>query len=197
MGTHSPTTHSPTPLILASASPRRKLLLKQFKIPFKIVHSRLFEPPPGILDPISYTRKLALAKAQGVAQKVGEGWVLGADTVVVHQGQILGKPVDFADACRMLSRLQGTTHKVVTAIALVNAATSKSKVAHSVSWVTMRRLELREIAQVATKNMDKAGGYAVQEKKDPVIEKIKGSYTNVVGLPVEVLKKLLKSLPKF
>ena len=185
-----------TPLILASSSPRRKLLLKELKISFKAVPSRMLEPPPGLLDPISYARKLALAKAQLVAQKIGEGWVLGADTVVVHQGQILGKPADFADACRMLSRLQGTTHKVVTGLALVNAATSKAKMAHAVSWVTMRPMELREIARIATKNMDKAGGYAVQEKKDPVIKKVVGSYSNVVGLPVETLKKLLKSLPK-
>jgi len=196
MGTHSPATHSPIPLILASSSPRRKLLLKQLKIPFTVIPSRMLEPPPGIFDAVSYARKLALAKAQVVAQKVSEGWVLGADTVVVHQGQILGKPEDFADACRMLSRLQGTTHKVVTALALVNAATSKSKVAHAISTVTMRPLELREIARMATKNMDKAGGYAVQEKKDPVVAKIKGSYSNVVGLPLEVVKKLLISPPK-
>ena len=129
-----------------------------------------------------------------MAQKAGEGWVLGADTVVVHKGQILGKPADFSEACRMLSRLQGTTHKVVTGLALVNAATSKVKMAHAVSSVTMRPLELREIARIATKNMDKAGGYAVQEKKDPVIKKVVGSYSNVVGLPVELVKKLLKDI---
>ena len=185
-----------TPLILASASPRRKLLLKQLKVPFTVIPSRMFEPPPGILDPISYARRMALAKARVVAKQSAGAWVLGADTVVVYKGEILGKPADPADGIRMLSRLQGTTHKVVTAVALVNAATGKEKVAHAVSTVTMKPLSLKEIARIAPKHLDKAGCYAAQEKKDPVIKKVVGSYTNVVGLPMELVKKLLKSLPK-
>ena len=184
------------PLILASESPRRKLLLKQLKIQFKVIPSRLLEPPPGLLDPIAYTRKLALAKAQVVARQFPENWVLGADTVVVHQGKILGKPADFSDACRMLSRLQGTTHRVVTGVALVHAAAGKTKVTHAVSRVTMRPLTLKEISRLAAKHLDKAGSYAVQERKDPVVKKIIGSTTNVVGLPMERVKQLLKSLPK-
>ena len=180
-------------MILASASPRRKELLKQLKVSFKVVPSGLAEPPPGMLDPATYTKKLALAKAQLVAKRVAEGWVLGADTVVVHKGEILGKPVDFADACRILSRLQGTTHKVVTGIALVNGSTGKAKTAHAVSFVTMRRLTMEEIARTARKHQDKAGSYAVQEKKDPIILKVKGSFSNVVGLPLETVKKLLKA----
>lgn len=184
-----------TPFILASASPRRKGLLKALKIPFSVVPSRLLEPPPGFMDPVSYARKLALAKARIAAKQVGEGWVLGADTVVVHQGEILGKPADMADGIRMLSRLQGTTHKVITGVALVNAATGKESQAHAVSTVTMKPLSLKEIARIAPKHLDKAGCYAAQEKKDPVIKKVVGSYSNVVGLPLEVVKKLLKSLP--
>ncbi len=180
------------PLILASISPRRKELLRNAKFPFKVMPSGLAEPPPGMLDPATYTRKLALAKAELVAKRLTKGIVVGADTVVVHRGQILGKPTDFADACRILSRLQGTTHRVVTAIALVDAASGKKKVAHTASAVTMRRLGLAEIARYARKHPDKAGAYAVQGKKDPVILKIKGSYTNVVGLPMELLKKLLR-----
>ncbi len=180
------------PLILASESPRRRQLLKELKIPFQVIPSGLAEPPPGWLDPATYSKKLALAKARLVAKKFPENWVLGADTVVVHRGQILGKPADFADACRILSRLQGTTHRVVTGVALVNAAAGKSKVAHAVSQVTMRRLTMEEIARYARKHQDKAGSYAVQEKKDPIVTKIKGSFTNVVGLPLELLKKLLK-----
>ena len=182
------------PLILASASPRRKELMKGLKIPFRVIPSGLAEPPPGWLDPATYTKKLALAKAQGVAKRVPESWVLGADTVVVHRGQILGKPIDFADACRILSRLQGSTHRVVTGVALMNAATGKAKTAHAVSEVTMRRMEPAEIGRYARKHLDKAGAYAVQEKKDPVVAQIKGSYTNVVGLPMELVKKLLRGL---
>ena len=183
----------PVKLILASASPRRKFLLKQLKIPFTVLPSRLFEPPPGTLDPAIYARKLALAKARVVAKQAGTGLVLGADTIVVIKGEILGKPADPADGIRMLSRLQGTTHKVITGVALVDAATGKEIQAHAVSSVTMKPLSLKEIARIAPKHLDKAGGYAAQEKKDPVIKKVKGSYTNVVGLPMELVKKLLKS----
>ena len=157
------------------------------------------EPPPGLMEPVPYARKLALAKARLVAGKVGAGLVLGADTVVGHQGEILGKPADFAEGCRMLAKLQGTTHTVITAVALVEAATSaegkttREKVAHTASRVTMRRLALIEIARYARKHLDKAGCYAVQERKDPVVIKIRGSYTNVVGLPKELVQKLLKN----
>ena len=178
-------------MILASSSPRRKELLRKFKIPFKVIPSRLAEPPPGPLSPIQYTRKLALAKAQIVAKQVGKGMVLGADTVVAHQGEIFGKPADFSECCRLLSRLAGTTHKVVTGVALVDAATGRAKVAHAVSFVTLRRLTPEEIARTALRHLDKAGCYAIQEKKDPLVSKIKGSYTNVVGLPMELVKKLL------
>ncbi len=145
------------------------------------------------MEPVPYARKLALAKARVVASKVGQGRVLGADTVVIHQGKIIGKPDDFADACRILSQLQGTRHRVITGVALVDAATRKEKVVHAVSTVTMRRLGVAEIARYAKKHLDKAGAYAVQEKKDPVVSKVKGSYTNVVGLPLELVKKLLKT----
>ena len=184
-------------LILASASPRRASLLKQLKIPFTVIPSRMFEPPPGFMDPVIYARKLALAKARVVSKQAGEAWVLGADTVVVHQGEILGKPADLGSGIRMLSRLQGTTHKVVTAVALVNAAAGKERVIHAASTVTMKPLSLKEIARIAPKHLDKAGCYAAQEKKDPVIKKVVGSYSNVVGLPMDLVKKLLKSLPKF
>ncbi len=183
-------------LVLASASPRRKLLLKTLKIPFTVIPSRMFEPPPGFMDAVSYARKLALAKARVVAkQAAGDEWVLGADTVVVHKGEILGKPADMADGIRMLSRLQGTTHRVITGVALVNAA-GKEKVTHAASTVTMKRLDLKTIVRLVPKNLDKAGAYAAQEKKDPVIKKVVGSYSNVVGLPLEVVKKLLESILK-
>ena len=157
-----------------------------------MIPSRLLEPPPGLLDPISYTRKLALAKTHLVAEKAAGSWVLGADTVVVHKGQILGKPADFSEACRMLSRLQGTSHRVITAVALVNPRTSRSIVRHDTSTVTMRPLSLQEIGRIAGKHLDKAGAYAVQDKRDPLVRKVKGSFTNVVGFPMELVKKLLK-----
>lgn len=179
-------------LILASASPRRKQLLKEWKIPFRVVPSRIHEPPPGKQTPAAYTKKLALAKAMAVAKKVKTGWVLGADTIVLHKGEILGKPANLAAGRAMLNRLQGTTHRVVTGIALVNAKTGKKKTAHQVTRVTMRKLTPSEISRFAKKNLDKSGCYAAQETKDPVIKKVVGSYSNVVGLPMEQVIKWLK-----
>ncbi len=181
--------------MLASASPRRRHLLKTLKIPFRVVPSRLYEPPPGNLGAVIYTRKLARTKAQLVARKAPGAWVLAADTVVVRKGEILGKPSGLAEACSMLNRLQGTTHEVVTAVALL-APTGAVRLGHARSRVTMRRLTPQEVVRFARKNLDKAGAYAVQEKRDPVVAKVRGSFTNVVGLPVELVKKLLKSLPK-
>lgn len=180
------------PLILASASPRRKQLLQSIGLKFQVIPSRLSEPPPGLLNPIPYARKLALAKARVVAKQVAKGWVLGADTIVVHKGEILGKPADLAEGFKMLDRLQGTTHKVVTAVALVNAATGKERQAHAVSTVTMRPIGPAEIFRYAKKHLDKAGCYAAQEKEDPVVQKVAGSYSNVVGLPLELVRKLLR-----
>ncbi|MBI1953293.1 MAG: septum formation protein Maf [Candidatus Omnitrophica bacterium] len=180
-------------MILASASPRREELLKQLKIPFRVIPSRLFEPPPNLMSPAEYARKLALAKARLVAKKVGEGLVLGADTIVVHRGEILGKPTDLRHAIAMLTRLQGSTHRVITGVALVDAATAKEKSARAVSAVTMRRLTVKEIAALARKNLDKAGAYAVQEKKDALVTRVRGSYSNVVGLPLSLVKALLLS----
>lgn len=127
-----------------------------------------------------------------MARSLPQGLVLGADTIVVHKGKILGKPADLAEGFKMLAILQGTTHKVITAMALVDAATGREKVAHAVSTVTMRPISPAEIFRYAKKNLDKAGCYAAQEKKDPVVKKVVGSYSNVVGLPLELVKKLLK-----
>ncbi len=148
------------------------------------------EPPPGDENPTRYARRLALAKARLVAQKIRAGWVLGADTVVVLNGKIYGKPVDYSDACRILSRLQGSTHRVITGVAFVHAETGRTKVGHAVSRVTMRPMSAPHVRRYARRHQDKAGAYAVQEKKDPVVLKIRGSYTNVVGLPMELVRKL-------
>ena len=180
-------------MILASASPRRRQLLKKAKIRFKVMPSRIFEPPPGKERPVSHAKRLALAKARSVAAKVSCGFILGADTVVVLRGRIYGKPSGPAQARRILKALQGTTHRVVTGVALIDAETGRARVGHSISHVTMRRLNPGEIRQYSLRHPDKAGAYAVQEKKDPVVVRIRGSYTNVVGLPMELVRKLLKA----
>ena len=179
-------------MILASASPRRKILLQKHRIPFRTIPSGIPEPPPRRDLPASFAKKLALAKATHVAAKLRRGTVLGADTIVVLKKKIYGKPNSFRDACRILEKLQGTTHQVITGVALVDAATGRKKTGHAVSRVMMKPLSLGEIRRYAAKHPDKAGSYAVQEKNDSVVLKIKGSYSNVVGLPMELVKKMLK-----
>ncbi len=179
-------------LILASASPRRRKLLREHGIRFRVIPSGIREPSVGAESPAAFAKKLALAKAVRVACKLPRGIVLGADTIVVLKKKIYGKPSSVRDARRMLEKLQGTTHRVITGVALVDAATGKKRAAHAVSSVTMRPLSAGEIRRYAAKHPDKAGSYAVQEKNDSVVLKIRGSYSNVVGLPMELVKKLLK-----
>jgi len=181
-------------LILASASPRRRQLLRTWKIPFRLIPSRLHEPPPGRTPPVRYARRLALAKARAVVRQVTSGWVLGADTIVVKGRRILGKPRSVAEAERMLRTLSGSRHRVITAVALVDAATGRRRVAHATSVVTMRRLSDDERRRYARRHLDKAGAYAVQDRGDPVVTKIAGSYTNVVGLPKELVLPLVRKL---
>ncbi len=179
-------------LILASASPRRRQLLRAWKIPFRVIFSRMHEPRPGRTPPVRYARRLALAKANAVARQVKGGGGLGADTIVVAGRAILGKPRSVAEAERMLRTLSGSRHRVITAVALVDATTGRRRVAHATSVVTMRRLSDVERRRYARRHLDKAGAYAVQDENDPVVTKIEGSYTNVVGLPKEVVLPLVR-----
>ncbi len=111
--------------------------------------------------------------------------------MVVRGGRILGKPSDLQEARRFLRSLQGTQHRVITGVALIDAATGRRMVGHAVSRVTMRPMSPEEIARYARRHRDKAGAYAVQEKRDPVVTKVEGSYTNVVGLPLELVQRML------
>lgn len=181
-------------LVLASASPRRRRLLREWGFRVRIVPSRLPEPPPRREAPIRYARRLALAKALAVAQEWPQAWILGADTIVVHGRRIFGKPVSARAAIRMLRTLAGSRHRVVTAVALVHADTSQRHVAHTVSRVTMRALSAEELTRFAGRHRDKAGSYAIQDAQDPVVVRIEGSYTNVVGLPRELVVPMLRQV---
>jgi len=182
-------------LILASASPRRRALLRKLRIPFRVKPSHIPEKSRHVA-PARLVRDLALQKAQAVARSIHEGVVLGADTVVVLKGKILGKPRDARDAYRMLYRLSGSTHAVYTGVAVVDAATKKSLVAHAKSVVRMKKIPLEQILKLSRRHLDKAGSYAIQEKKDPIAKVVKGSYDNVVGLPVTTVKALLRKLSR-
>ena len=182
-------------LILASVSPRRRQLLKKLRIPFRVVASRIPETTSN-RNPIKLVRDLALRKARIVAHSFDDGLILGADTVVVLRGRILGKPRSPRDAYRMLSQLSGSTHHVYTGVALVDARTRKSSVSHASSEVRMKAIGTKELLRLSRKHLDKAGAYAIQEKRDPVARVIKGSYDNVVGLPVAKVRALLKKLSR-
>jgi nucleoside triphosphate pyrophosphatase len=180
-------------LILASASPRRRELLRSLKVPFRVIPSHVSEHSK-FRRPVPLVRALALRKAKSIARKIKEGVVLGADTVVVLRGKILGKPRDARHACRMLGRLSGTTHYVYTGVALVEARSGKTLLGHAKSAVRMKKVPAKELRRLSQKHLDKAGAYAIQERRDPIARVVRGSYDNVVGLPVHLVQKMLARL---
>ena len=182
-------------LILASASPRRRELLGTLGLPFEIITSGVPEDLPPDISPEKAVRWLARLKAEVVAETLPSGIVIGSDTDVVLDGLILGKPVDAADACRMLRLLRGKSHQVISGIAVFDAAARRSgATSHVTTVVTMRDYSDAEIeAYVATgEPMDKAGSYAIQGLGGALVQSIEGCYNNVVGLPLCEVTALLE-----
>jgi septum formation protein len=180
------------PLVLASASPRRKQLLEMLGIPVRVVPSHIPEVPGADEAPLAYAARLAREKAENVARTTGAPLVLGADTTVVLDRHLLEKPRDAADAVRMLETLQGRTHEVVTAIALVADGAVRSAV--DVTRVTFRAADADYLrAYVATgEPMDKAGAYGIQGYGAALVERIEGDFFGVMGLPVRLVLQLLE-----
>ncbi|MBI3637172.1 MAG: septum formation protein Maf [Candidatus Rokubacteria bacterium] len=179
-------------VILASASPRRRELLRQICPEFRVRPSDVNERlAPGPLP--DAVMALAEAKARAVAAAAGAGIVLGADTIVVLDGEALGKPATAAEARVMLRRLAGREHQVITGVAVVDAATGRSQTVAVRTRVRMHAYDDATIdAYVATgEPMDKAGAYAIQEGGARLVAGYDGSYTNVVGLPLEETGRLL------
>jgi len=180
--------------VLASASPRRRELLGQICRGFRILPSAIDEaPPPG--PPADVVVALALAKARAVAGGVPDAVVLGADTLVAVDGEILGKPAGAAEAVRMLRRLRDRRHEVVTGVAVVRARARRERTAVVRTQVTMRDYSDAEIeAYVRTgEPLDAAGAYAVQAGGGRLVAAVAGCYTNVVGLPLTTTRALLES----
>jgi septum formation protein len=183
------------PLILASASPRRKSLLEQVGLPFKSLSASV-EESPIVSAPLAKARRLAEKKARAVYLAQKNNWILGADTVVVLEKRVLGKPEGPEEARNMLLLLSGNEHRVVTGFCILDPSGAP---AHSESVMTLVRfkaLSEQEVnAYVATgEPFGKAGSYAIQGIGAFMVESISGSYTNVVGLPVCPLIKALLSL---
>ena len=184
-------------LILASKSPRRKELLKQISIPFVVVVSDAEEVSGNSWTPAALVVENAKRKARAVAEKYPDSPVLGADTVVSSEGKIFGKPKDKDEARKMLTALSGKMHEVTTGLALINRNEIRTtSVTTKVFFDTMTKADID--AYIATEEpMDKAGAYAIQGKAARFIEKIEGSYSNVVGLPLNALIQLGKGLNLF
>jgi septum formation protein len=186
-------------LILASASPRRRDLLAACGIPFEIVPSMIDEHPLRDEQAAAYVRRLALAKAESVAQHHTEAVVLGADTTVTIDGLILAKPQSLDDARQMLHRLCGREHEILTGVAVVAGKMAgrvgdRSAQAMVASRVLMRHFTAATIEwYIATgEPVDKAGAYAVQGLGGALVERVEGSYTNAVGLPLAETLALLR-----
>ncbi len=187
--------NSPLPLILASGSPRRRELLAALGLPFTVISSDMPEDLPPDISPEAAVRWLARLKAEAVAETLPAGLVIGADTTVVVDGLLLGKPVDAADAARMLRLLRGRPHQVISGVAVFDAAARRSgAVSHVTTTVFMRDYSAAEIAAyVATgEPMDKAGAYAIQGAGGALVAGIEGCYNNVVGFPLCEVAALLE-----
>ncbi|MFC1522431.1 Maf family protein [Elusimicrobiota bacterium] len=177
------------PIILGSASPRRKVLLKKLFPRFQIIPSNAKETAPNI-ESHKKAEYIALKKAGCVAKHVRKGIIIGADTIVLCKGRILGKPKNTKDALKMLKLLNGTWQTVCTGVAVINKGTMKVASGYAISLVLTDKLSVSRLKQLAKKNLDKAGAYAVQDRKDPFIRKIIGSKNNVIGLPLSLVKNL-------
>jgi septum formation protein len=185
------TLEDPTSLVLASASPRRRDLLSQLGLRFTVAAADLDETPLAGEVADAYVLRLAREKARAVAQRFPGAWVLAADTTVALGPELLGKPGDAAEAREMLSRLSGRTHSVYTGVALAGRADVATVVRTGVTFRTLSAAEIGWYVETG-EPMDKAGAYAVQGVGAMFIERIDGSYTNVVGLPLSTLFLMMR-----
>ena len=178
------------PLILASASPRRAELLKLLPVKFQVLPGTVAEVAHEHLSPLEICQLNAHRKARAVAKKIPDALVLGADTLVFLDNEILGKPRNLADARRMLARLQGRHHQVVTGVCLMHLRAHRERIFAVSTDVLFHPLNARQIRDylAAIQPLDKAGAYALQDSGELIISEISGSYSNVVGLPVEQLR---------
>ncbi len=185
----------PEPLVLASASPRRAKLLRDAGYRFQIVRPPLTEPPGNrrAAAPAALAEGLAYFKAMSVAVHSVKTIVLAADTLCAVGGQVVGKAADREDARRILRLLSGTRHEVITGVALLSAGGARRRLASAVTHVVFRPLAEEQVEQYLDSGewQGKAGAYGIQDHGDTFVERIDGSFSNVVGLPLELVGELL------
>jgi len=183
-------------IILASASPRRAELLRQIGVAFELAPSQIAELPHPDEAPPDYITRIARAKVIAVARKRDAGLIIGADTVVVLDGRLMGKPENQEQAKQMLRQLSAKWHAVMTGVALYDAATRREAADYEKTLVKFARLSEHEIDwYVATgEPMDKAGAYGIQGLGALLVEEVAGNYHNVVGLPIPLVYRLARQL---
>jgi septum formation protein len=181
-------------IILASASPRRKEILGNTNVKFSVIESKIDEVILDNEKPQATVMRLAFEKSLSVAKKNSSDLIIGADTVVVVDGKILGKPKNMCEAEEMLNLLSNKTHQVITGISLINLEENKKVIDFEVSYVKFKDLSKEDIKNYLNTNeyLDKAGAYAVQGYGALLIDKIEGDYFNIVGLPISKLYDILK-----
>ncbi|MGM0547822.1 MAG: Maf family protein [Bacillota bacterium] len=181
-------------LVLASASPRREEILKQLKLKFTVVPSKIDESEFKADNPVELVEILAVEKAKAVAKLVENVIIIAADTVVVADDQILGKPKNKIEAKKMLKKLSGQEHQVITGLAVLNSVSGEVQAANNITEVKMSNITEVEIEKYIEQEniLDKAGSYAIQGLGGIFVEEIKGSYYSVMGMPIHQLAKLLK-----
>jgi septum formation protein len=186
--------HQQNKLILASASPRRQQLLHELGISFEVHPANIVEERNSGEHPLAYATRLAQEKAMKVARQFPQHIVLGADTIVVVDSEVLGKPEDADDAARMLRMLSARTHQVITAVSLVTGG-KDADTRTCASDVCFKQLDEREIQEYIAggEPMDKAGAYAIQGEAARWILQLTGDYSNVVGLPLPVVTEMLRA----
>lgn len=183
----------PRRLVLASQSPRRRLLLENQGLEFEVRPARVVETAREGEAPTAYAERLAVEKSEAIATADREALVLGSDTIVVIEGEVLGKPVDDREAAAMLRRLADRQHDVITAVALCCVAVGFSRVISECTRVHFRALSDDEIGEYVRggEPRDKAGAYGIQAQGALLVDRIEGCYFNVMGLPLQRLRQLL------
>jgi len=180
-------------LILASTSPRRIVLLKSLGYLFDIIPHDIEECIQGNVLPAELVQNLAFLKASDVARRVCDAVIVSADTIIVHEKSILGKPKDVSDAKRILSILSNSEHDVISGVCVMASPSRKKMLRIERTHIKMKYIKDEEIDRyiLTGEPMDKAGAYAIQGEGRKFIEKIDGSYSNAVGLPLELLQEML------
>jgi septum formation protein len=187
-------------LILASSSPRRQELIRFLGLPYEIIVSDVDESVDVALTPAEMVETLSLRKASAVWNRIQathqSGIIIGSDTIVVHEGEVMGKPIDEQDSERMLSSLQGHTHQVYSGIACIDIEKGKTMTAHRVTHVKMKKMQQEQIRRYIASGepKDKAGSYAIQGLGATMVEQIEGDYFTVVGLPLNLLAAMLEEM---